>query len=199
MARKTQERREVLRETLLDIAERKVIADGLGAVKARDLAREADCAAGAIYTVFDSLLDLILSVNGRTFKRLGEAVSSYPGVKDATDPRGRLVALSYGYLDFAIKNQNAWRTLFEVEMRADGPVPDWYLQELGQLLEIIAISVREIFPNQNDQDTALMTRALFSSVHGIVLLGIENRISGVPQDELQRMIALVLRSLSPLE
>jgi len=197
MARKTQERREALRERLLNIAERKVIEHGLGAVKARELAKEADCAAGAIYTVFDGLRDLILTVNGRTFKRLGVAVADYPGVADASDPRERLVALSFGYLEFAINNANAWRSLFEVEMRADGPVPDWYLRELGKLFEIIAVSVREIFPNLSEKDITLMTRALFSSVHGIVFLGVERRISGVPRDELQRMIALVLRSLSP--
>ncbi len=197
MARKTQERREALRDRLLDIAERTVIEDGLAAVKARELAKEAECAAGAIYTVFDGLRDLILTVNGRTFQRLGVAVAGYPGVADADDPRARLVALSYGYLDFAINNTNAWRSLFEVEMRADGPVPEWYLRELGKLFEVIAVSVREIFPNLSEKDITLMTRALFSSVHGIVLLGIERRISGVPQEELQRMIALVLRSLSP--
>ena len=196
MARKTQERREALRERLLDIAERTVIEHGLEAVKARDLAREADCAAGAIYTVFDGLRDLILTVNGRTFKRLGAAVASYPGVADARDPAERLVALSYGYLDFALNNANAWRCLFDVEMRADGPVPEWYLRELGKLFEIIAVSVRDIFPDLSEKDTSLTTRALFSSVHGIVLLGIERRISGVPREELQRMIALVLRRLS---
>ncbi|MEM6342162.1 MAG: TetR/AcrR family transcriptional regulator, partial [Pseudomonadota bacterium] len=34
----------------------------------------------------------------------------------------------------------------------------------------------------------------FSSVHGIVLLGLENRISAVPEAQLEYMIALLLRS-----
>ena len=42
--------------------------------------------------------------------------------------------------------------------------------------------------------SALMTRALISSIHGIVLLGLENRISGVPRDQIRNMIALILRS-----
>lgn len=196
MARKTAERHDALRKRLLDIAERTVIQHGLDALKARELAREADCAAGAIYTVFDGMRDLVLAVNGRTFKRLGMAVSSYPGVEDASDPVERLVALSHGYLDFAINNVHAWRCLFDVEMRADGPVPDWYLTEMGKLFEIIAVSVRKIFPELSERDTDLMTRALFSSVHGIVRLGIERRISGVPRRELERMLALVLRRLA---
>ena len=41
-----------------------------------------------------------------------------------------------------------------------------------------------------------MTRALFSSVHGIVLLGLERRISGVPPEKLERMIELVLSNIA---
>ena len=37
-----------------------------------------------------------------------------------------------------------------------------------------------------------MTGTLFSSIHGIVLLGLENRISGVPHGQLKDMIALLL-------
>jgi hypothetical protein len=41
----------------------------------------------------------------------------------------------------------------------------------------------------------LMVRALFSSVHGIVLLGLERRISGVPRPQIEHMIAQVLSQI----
>ncbi len=37
-----------------------------------------------------------------------------------------------------------------------------------------------------------MVRALFSAVHGIVLLGLENRISGVLRQNIQSMLTAVL-------
>jgi hypothetical protein len=40
-----------------------------------------------------------------------------------------------------------------------------------------------------------MVRALFSAVHGIVLLGLEQRISGVPPERIEQMIAQVLEQI----
>lgn len=196
MAKKTTERRRALRDRLIDIAEQKIISDGLESIKARDLAKEASCAVGAIYNVFGDLNDLILEVNGRTFKRLGASVSASVSGMDDDPPTERLIALSYSYLEFANDHTNAWRALFDVEMRAGGPVPEWYMRELGLLFSNIAKPVSEIYTELDESELHLMTRALFSSVHGIVLLGLQERISGVPVDKLRTMIALVLRNLS---
>lgn len=196
MAQKTTERRKALRDSLIDIAEQKVCNEGLLSIKARDLAKEAGCAVGAIYNVFGDLNDLILEVNGRTFKRLGAAVGASLAGMEQDPPAERLIALSYAYLDFAADHTNAWRALFEVEMRADGPIPDWYMKELGILFANISRPVGEIYPDLDESELHLMTRALFSSIHGIVLLGLQRRISGVPTEKLRMMIALILRNLS---
>ncbi len=100
--------------------------------------------------------------------------------------------MSLAYLNFAAANPKTWRTLFDIRMSTEMAVPDWYMAELGRLFGYIAGPVSECFPDMPEDEVNLMTRALFSSVHGIVLLGLENRISGVPGDELERMIALVL-------
>lgn len=193
MTGKVEKRRDELRNRLIDIAEARIAENGIGAIKARDLAKRADCAVGAIYNVFGDLHDITIAVNGRTFGRLGHAVASSLKGKEDTPPTDRLIAMSIAYLEFAAANPNAWRTLFDVRMTKDMDVPEWYLNELERLFGFIAGPVRECFTDMSVEDTGLMTRALFSSVHGIVLLGLENRISGVPSDELTRMIALVLR------
>jgi hypothetical protein len=46
------------------------------------------------------------------------------------------------------------------------------------------------------RDLDLMVRALFSSVHGMVLLGLQNRISGVPRANIEAMIEAVLLRLA---
>ena len=53
-----------------------------------------------------------------------------------------------------------------------------------------------VFPNYSRHDLELMTRALFSSVHGIVLLGLQKRISGVPLDKIEDMIAILLSNVT---
>lgn len=196
MAGKVEKRREELRGKLIDIAEKKIAADGIDAIKARDLAKAADCAVGAIYNVFDDLQDLIIAVNGRTFQRLGLSVAASITAAQDASPTDRLIAMSRAYLQFASEHPKLWRSLFDLKMSTDMEVPGWYLQELGRLFGFISAPLREIFPGSTETEIELMTRALFSSVHGIVLLGLENRISAVPRAQLDEMIALLLRNVT---
>ncbi|WP_373635236.1 TetR/AcrR family transcriptional regulator [Yoonia sp. SS1-5] len=195
MAGKVAARRAALRDNLIDIAERTIAGDGLAALRARDLAAEAGCAVGAIYNVFGDLTDLVLSVNARTFQRLGADVAE--ALADAPqDPVEQLVIMAQAYHRFAAQNHNSWRALFEVERAPGEDAPDWYLHEMGQLFAYISDPLAVIFPSRSPEDLALLTRALFSSVHGIVLLGLDQASSGVPTSDIDRMIGLVLRQLT---
>ena len=191
MARKTQERREALRETLINIAERTITTQGINAIKARALAQEAGCALGAIYNVFGDLNDLILSVNMRTFQRLGNEVGE-KGQDPNLSPLEAMITLANAYLRFAAENPLSWRALFDVQLPEQSDIPAWYTLELDRLFGYIAAPLAKALPDLAPNELALMARALFSSVHGIVLLGLEKRISAVPPDHLRRMIALVL-------
>jgi AcrR family transcriptional regulator len=193
---KTDQRREDLRQRLIDSAETRIAAQGLAAVKARDLAREADCAVGAIYNVFTDLNGLIMAVNGRTFHRLGETVASATAALPGQNPQDALITMSHAYLRFASDNTHLWRALFDLDMSTDMPVPQWYLSELAKLFAHIAAPLSKIFPDYAPAELDLMTRSLFSSVHGIVLLGLQKRISGVPLDRIEHMIALLLSNVT---
>ena len=195
MERATKDRRDDLRNTLTDIAERMVAETGAASVKARPLAEAAGCSVGAIYNVFTDLDALLMAVNGRTFRRLGAHVSAALQAVEAT-PQERLVIMGHAYLDFASQHTNAWRALFDLRMSTDMEVPGWYLQELAAVFALIAGPLRDIFPSWSDERIDLMTRALFSSVHGIVLLGLEKRISGVPLAQVEDMIATVLAQVT---
>ncbi len=195
MTGKVQERRRALRENLIAHAERRIAADGLSSLRARDLAQDAGCAVGAIYNVFGDLTDLVLSVNARTFDKLGATVSeALAGAP--TDAVEQLVVMSQAYHRFAAENHNLWRAMFDVDRPAGESAPDWYLREMGRLMAYIAAPLSVIFPDLDESDLALMTRALFSSVHGIVLLALDEAASGVPTAEIDRMISLVLRQLT---
>ena len=195
MTGKVAARKAALRVKLIDAAERQIAKGGLRSIKARDLAAEAGCALGAIYNVFDDMTDLVMEVNGRTFRRLGQAVAgSVVGAEENT-PTERLILMSNAYLDFAAEHTTLWRALFDLEMASDGPVPEWYLNELGQLFAHISNELRALNPGLEGAELDLLTRAMFSSVHGIVLLGLEKRISGVPIPALKTMIQQVLTRL----
>ena len=192
MAGKVQERQEKLRERLIVAGEAQVIAGGLSSMKARDLARQAGCSLGAIYNVFDDLAALAMAINARTFHRMGQVVAASQVGAENRPPNERLVLMSNAYLHFAADNANLWRALFDIEMSTDSTVPKWYLEELGRLFSYIAAPLAELFPDKDAAELDLMTRALFSAVHGIVLLGLEKRISAVPIPQVEEMIRQIL-------
>ncbi len=195
MARKTDARRAELREKLIDIAEAQISGGGLSSLKARDVAKEAGCAVGAIYTHFDDMPALAMAVNGRTFKRLGRAVSGAV-TNGATDsPHQELIVMSHAYLEYAAENTELWRALFDLEMSTESHVPDWYLDELSQLFALIAAPLTRIYPNKDHDKLDLSVRTLFSAVHGIVLLGLEKRISAVPLPRIKAMVTELLQEI----
>jgi len=195
MTGKVAVRRKALRENLIVIAERTIAQKGLSALRARDLATQAGCAVGAIYNVFGDLTDLVLAVNARTFHRLGTAVAAK--LADAPqDPVEQLVIMAQAYHQFAADNYLSWRALYDVDRAPGEAAPDWYLHEMGQLFRYISDPLAVIFPSRDPHEHALLTRALFSSVHGIVFLGLDGASAGVPSHDIDRMIALVLRQIT---
>jgi AcrR family transcriptional regulator len=199
----TDERRRRLREALVDAAERVVAGSGLGSLKARDLAREVGCALGAIYTVFPDLDTLILSVNSRTLalldRHLTESGVIGPDARTVEEPEAatrRLVALADGYLDFAAQNRYRWQALFAHRMTGGRPVPDWHRAEQMRLFSYVEEPLRALQADLVEEDRPLLARSLFSAVHGIVSLGLEEKLTNVPLPKLRRQLELLVAAMA---
>jgi AcrR family transcriptional regulator len=147
---------------------------------------------GAIYNVFADMTALIMAVNGETFARIGRAVAAAVTGLESTPPEWRLILLARAYVAFADQNHNLWRALFDLDLPDDESVPDWYRAELGKLFAHIALPVAEVFPDLRPEARELMVRGLFSSIHGITVLGLQRRISGVPRAQVESMIEQII-------
>lgn len=195
MTTPTKTRRDTLREALIVIAEKQIAAEGIAGLRARDLATEAGCALGAIYNVFPDLTALTLEVNARTFADLGQDVAEALA-HSANDPAAQMVTMGLSYHRFAATNRNRWRALFQVPLPAGAKPPEWYLADMERLFAYIADPVSVLFPQMPAKDQALFTRALFSSVHGIVWLTLDVAGSDEPAADTDRMITLLLEGVS---
>ena len=115
-----------LREALLAAAERAIAESSLPGLKARDVAREAGRALGAVYTAFADLDAPVLAVNARTLDALDAhlqaAAASRP---EAEEPVSRVAALADAYLDYATRHRPRWATLFAHRMAAGRKQPGW--------------------------------------------------------------------------
>ena len=188
------QRRQQLREALIAAAERRIAERGLAGLKARDLAQDVGCALGTIYTAFPDLDALILAVNARTLDLLDRALGA-PGPA-GRDPVEALVALASGYLEFAALHRLRWRALFDHRMPEGQAVPDWYIDDQTRLFSYVEAPLHAIRPELTDDERALLARSLFSAVHGIVSLGLEEKLVAVPMPQLREQTAFLVSSMA---
>lgn len=195
----TTERRGALREALIEAAETAIAAGGLAQLKARDLARAAGCALGAIYTVFPDLDALILAVNARTLDRIDramrEAGATGEAPLDAERAIARLVELATAYLDFAVAQTGLWRALFEHRLPPGQAVPADYLALQMTLFRHIVAPLQALQPGLGEPARLMLARSLFSAVHGVVDLGLEEKLTAVPLPQLRRLVVLLATAM----
>lgn len=190
----TLERRDKLRVDLILAAERMIAARGLAGLKTRGLAREIGCANGAVYNLVADVDELVLRVGSRTLLRLDEALSA---AVRAGDPSAQetLVRIAIAYCDFAAENLELWRAMFEHRMAPDKDIPDWSADDQLQLFRHIYAPLAALFPKRGADELGITARSLFSAVHGMVALGLEQRLVAVPLPALREEIAGLVRAM----
>ncbi|MDI4234641.1 TetR/AcrR family transcriptional regulator [Bradyrhizobium sp. 31Argb] len=191
---KALERRAKNRERLIEAAERSIAAGGLAGLKTRDLASEIGIANGAVYNLVEDVDELILRIGSRTLARLDAALTAAERDGPA-DPIDTLVRIAVGYCDFAADNLELWRALFEHRMAPGKPVPDWAISEQMDLFRHIYHPLAALFPARSPQDLSVTARSLFSAVHGIVALGLEQKLIAVPIEALRSEVASIVRAM----
>jgi AcrR family transcriptional regulator len=190
---KTLERREKLRGLLILAAEKSITAKGLAGLKTRDLAREIGVANGAVYNLVEDVDELILRVGSRTLERLDAALTAAES-KGPAAPDEILVRIALAYCDFAAENLELWRALFEHRMERGKPIPEWAIEEQMNLFRHIFRPLAALLPNRTPEELGVTARSLFSSVHGMVSLGLEQKLIAVPIAVLRREIATIVKA-----
>jgi AcrR family transcriptional regulator len=193
------DRHEALRTRLIDVAERTIAENGLAALKARDLAREAGCSVGTIYNVFEYLDELILCVGSRTLAMLDAALGDVqaPGPSGSTEAAvDDLVRLALAYLEFAARHTVRWRALFERRMSEARPLPEWFVQQQHALFAQVERPLLTLLPGLNANSRRILARTLFSAVHGIVALGLEEKLVSLPLLDLRNQLAATVRAIT---
>ena len=194
MMSKALERRTKLRESLILAAQRRIAAGGLAGLKTRDLARDIGCANGAVYNLVEDMDELILRVGSQTLSRLDAALTAAETDGPAS-PAETLVRIAVAYCDFASENLELWRALFEHRMAPGKPIPEWAISEQMDLFRHIYRPLAALFPTRAPAELGVTTRSLFSAVHGMVLLGLEQKLIAVPIEALRHEIMRIVSAM----
>ncbi|MBB4427282.1 AcrR family transcriptional regulator [Bradyrhizobium sp. CIR48] len=169
---------------ILEIARGIIATKGLRSLKVRDVAEAAGCSVGSVYNEFGDFDGVILTVNRETVQALTARLCGVP----AEDPVRQLYGLAETYLEFFAEHANLLRSLFEHRMEDDRPYPDDILQMVMDAFALMHPPLVRLLPDADDVKIALLSRTLFSAVHGIISLGLEERMVAVPPQMLRQQI-----------
>lgn len=192
MSMDTAGKRARLRDDLIVAAEQAIAAGGLSALKARALAEAVGCAVGAIYNVFPDLDALIFAVNARTLESLDAVLAAT--VRPGTDPETAMRRLALAYHGFSRTERRRWTAVFAHQIPDGSAPPDWYLEVVGRLFRHIEGPLTELLPGSTPEMRAGLARTLFSATHGIVSLGLEEKLGPAPDEVIANALVVMTRS-----
>jgi AcrR family transcriptional regulator len=192
-------RHDAVRARLVDAAEAVIAEHGLAALKARDLAARAGCALGAIYTAFADMDALVMQVNARTQEALDSALQAATAPLTGADPAALLLALAEAYLEFAAAHRHRWDALFAHRMAAGQTAPQWFWDQQSAMFARVEAPVASLCPTLSPDQRRLAARSVFSAVHGIISLGLDQRVARIDtrglRGELRRIVAALAAGL----
>ncbi|VIO66644.1 hypothetical protein CI1B_17670 [Bradyrhizobium ivorense] len=170
---------------LIEIARQLIATKGLRSLKVRDVAEAVECSIGSVYNEFGDFDGLILTVNRETVLALTARLTAVP----SDDPLRQLHGLADAYLGFATEHANLLRSLFEHRMEDDRPFPEDILAMVMDAFAVMHAPLVRLLPDHDPGDVALLSRMMFSAVHGIISLGLEERMVAVPPERLRERLA----------
>lgn len=183
-----------LKVRMLQIAERLLEEEGLAGVQARRIAKEADCAVGTLYNIFNGLDGLIVAANTQTLRSFGRAAEA--AMRRASDrPFGdQLEALALAYLDFAIAHPKRWKAVFDHQMADGEDVPAPYRLDQNKLFAMIELPLGALIGEPGERSSA--ARSMFAAVHGIVAMALDRKLGPFDAAETERQVRFVVQLMT---
>lgn len=182
------------RAALIEIAETVLAHEGLAAVQARRIAKDAGCAVGTLYNIFGDIDGLILAANERTLQTLGTVLQTAASKAENTGLQSRLMALASAYLDFATAHPRRWRAVFEHRLPEGRELPASYAEDRRRLLALIEHQLTNAIADPQQRSDA--AHALFCAVHGIVQLSLDEKLSTFDPANCQRQIHFIVENVT---
>ncbi len=169
-------RRDEQRAALVTCAEKAIAGGGLSALKARDLAACVGCSLGAIYNLVRDLDEVVLRVGQRTMAGLDAHLDAASAGWPDLDLHDQLIAWARAYCAFAAANAHRWRALFEFKIAAGAELPPWFADDRARVFARLERRLAQAMPAADPAAVARHARILFSAVHGLVLLGLDQKL-----------------------
>lgn len=164
----------------------------------RFLAREVGCAPSTLLKLYGSFGNLLQHVNLESLARLRHAIDP---LLEEPSPEARLKELARAYWQFARSDAYRWQLLFDYPLAQEGELDRRQSDMIEALFLRVECTLKEYQPSLGELEARRLGRTLWGSVHGLVQLGLNERL-GYWQSEpleveelLEQLLTTLLRGL----
>lgn len=172
MARPRQHAPDALHAQVMHACDEWLAQQPVHGLSLRALAREIGCAPSTLLKLYGSFNNLLQHVNVETLARLQRMITAL----DDDAPEPWLRSLAHAYWCFAEKACYRWQLLFDYPLAQEGELDQRQSDLIQALFTQVESSLKTYQPALDDLEARRLGRTLWGSVHGLVQLGLNERL-----------------------
>ena len=165
---------EAMRAKIGAVAAALYAGGGVGAITMRDIAKKLGRSPMGLYRYFADREEILAFVRADAFDRFSDALEG--AFASGSDAFARARAVGRAYLDFALKNPNAYRLMFDLDPPDEARHPD--LRRAGKRAgETVTRHVKDLAAaGIVHGDPKIIGNALWAASHGVIVLHLAGRL-----------------------
>ncbi len=133
-----------------------------------------------LVNIFGNYNLLLLHAVAQTLDELSQESSQ--ATSHCEDAQEALFELAYCYHDFARKHPFRWQLVFEHNMNG-AELPEWHSKRIDGMTSMLESLLAQFAPSRTESEVLQASRVLWSGVHGITLLSVDDKFfSSEPVD-----------------
>ncbi|OEF04003.1 TetR/AcrR family transcriptional regulator [Vibrio genomosp. F10] len=125
-----------------------------------------------LVNVFGNYNLLLLHVVAQTLDELSSEARTV--VEKSRDTETALYELAYCYHDFAQQNPYRWQLIFAHNMNGEA-LPQWQSERINNMTGMLESLLGIMAPQRTENEILQASRVLWSGVHGITLLSVDDK------------------------
>ncbi|GLT18222.1 TetR family transcriptional regulator [Vibrio zhanjiangensis] len=172
MARRNDHTREELISLTLDTVKDFLNENSYHELSLRKVANMIGYVPSTLVNVFGNYNLLLLHAVAQTLDELACEAKSV--VEQSPDTKNALYQLAYCYHDFAQKHPYRWQLIFEHNMNGE-QLPEWQAERIANMTGMLEQLLSLLAPQRSKQEVLQASRVLWSGVHGITLLSVDDK------------------------
>lgn len=172
MARRNDHTREELIALTLDTVKEFLNEHSYHELSLRKIANMIGYVPSTLVNVFGNYNLLLLHAVAQTLDELSQDARKV--VAGCQDPQSALYELAYCYHDFAQRHPHRWQLIFEHNMNGEA-LPEWQAERIDHMTAMLEGLLKVLAPQRTDSEVLQASRVLWSGVHGITLLSVDDK------------------------